>query len=363
MIKLLDCTLRDGGYVNHWDFGHGAIKDMITHIEKTDVDIFELGFLKNEEYDRNRTIFNSMDQIEALIPKKKPGMTYAAMMESFYPLPLEKLKKREENSVDVLRVVVWKYKHDETGKVVDCLRDRYEYCKGVVEKGYRLFVQPTAVGQYSDDEFVDMLNMYQELEPEAIYVVDTWGNLSTKQIMHYISLADKTLSNKIAIGYHGHNHLEQAFATGVEFVKSGLKRDILIDGSIYGMGRYAGNLPIELIARHLNLEYGKEYNIDPMIDVYDKYIKEIRASHIWGYYFPYYLAAKHSCHTQYGEYYGLIKKISCADMERIFTIMSDEDKPWFRPERADEYIKLIQLKATGEDNYARRTVEYCGAGL
>lgn len=342
MIKLLDCTLRDGGYINNWEFGYAPIKDMIAHVEKTDVDVLELGFLKDEKYDQNRTVFNSMDQIEALIPNKKAGIVYAAMTESFYPLPLEKLKKREKSSVDVLRIVLWKSKHDETGKVVDCLKDGYEYCKGVVEKGYRLFVQPARVGQYSDDEFVGLLNMYQDLEPEAIYVVDSWGNQSTEQLMHYVSLSDKTLNSKIAIGFHGHNHLGQVFATGVEFLKLSSKRDIYIDGSIYGIGRYAGNLPTELIARHLNLEYGKKYNVNPMIDVYDKYLKEIWNSHIWGYYLPYYLTAIHNCNPRYGEYYGLEKKISCGDIEKIFTIMSDDDKIMFNQKRADEYIKCIQ---------------------
>lgn len=342
MIKLLDCTLRDGGFMNNWEFRYEPIKDMIEHIEKTDVDIIELGFLRNEEYDPNRTIFNSMDQIEALIPNKKDGITYVAMEDAPFPLPLEKLKNKEEGSVDALRIVLWKTVRDKTGKTVDCLKDGYEYCKGVVERGYRLFLQISRTGQYSDEEFIALLNTYQDLEPEAIYIVDSWGNMSTKQIMHYISLADKTLSSKIGIGYHGHNLLGQAFAAGAEFLKSGLKRDLYIDGSIYGIGRYAGNLPIELIARHLNLEYGKKYNVDPMIDVYDRYLKTIWDSHIWGYYFPYYLAAIHNCNPRYGEYYGMIKKIPCADIEKIFTIMSDNDKIMFSQKRADDYIERVK---------------------
>lgn len=349
MIKLLDCTLRDGGYINNWEFGYEPIKDIISHIEKTDVDIIEMGFIRDEPYDRNRAVFNSMDQIEALIPNKKPGMKYAAMLESIlHSLPIERLKNREEGSVDALRVVVWKDKHDETGKVVDCLEDTYAYCKGVVDRGYALYIQIARVGQYSDEDFVEILNKCQDLEPEAVYVVDTWGNLGPKQIMRYVSLADKTLSSKTAIGFHGHNLLDNAFANGVEFLKSGLKRDLYIDGSIYGIGRYVGNLQSEVIASYLNLEYGKKYNIAPMIDVYDKYLEKIRDSHVWGYYFPYYLAAIHNCNPRYIEYYfGMgtaetTKKISCAEFEKIIAIMSEDDKIMFNRKRADEYLQRIR---------------------
>lgn len=351
MIKLLDCTLRDGGFMNNWEFGYAPIKDIITQIEKTNVEIIELGFLKDEEhYDRNRTVFNSVDQIGAMIPDKKPGVTYTIMEDAPFALPLEKVKAREEGSVDTFRIVLWKNIHDKTGKLVDCLEDGYAYCRGIAEKGYRLFLQISRTGQYPEDEFVDLLNKFQDLEPEAVYVVDSWGNLSIKEIMRYVSLADKTLSGKIAIGYHGHNDLGHAFAAGVEFLKSGLKRDLYIDGSIYGIGRHAGNLPIELIARHLNLEYGKEYNIGPMIDVYDKYLKDIWNSHIWGYYFPYYLTAIHNCSPKYGEYYGMVKKISCADFEKIIAIMSDEDKIVFNQKRADEYIERIRQGQMKEGN-------------
>ena len=71
-IKLLDCTLRDGGYINDWDFGIEMIGKTINNLEESNIDILELGFLKDESYRRNRTVFNKMSQINALIKNKKP---------------------------------------------------------------------------------------------------------------------------------------------------------------------------------------------------------------------------------------------------------------------------------------------------
>ena len=64
-INLLDCTLRDGGYINNWRFGEEAIPDMIEKLEQTKVDVLEIGFLKNEPYQKDRTVFNSMEQVKA----------------------------------------------------------------------------------------------------------------------------------------------------------------------------------------------------------------------------------------------------------------------------------------------------------
>ena len=119
MLKLLDCTLRAGGYINNWEFGLDNIKKSITELENAGVDIIELGFLKNESYQNDRTVFNSVNQIKELIPSKKKGIDYAAMIEVVNPIPLEMVEERTDDGIDIIRVIVWKTKHDENGNVVE----------------------------------------------------------------------------------------------------------------------------------------------------------------------------------------------------------------------------------------------------
>ena len=90
-ISLLDCTLRDGGYVNNWEFGIDVIEKCIDNLEKSLVDIIEIGFLKNEEYKEARTVYNNVDQITKQIAPKKPHCIYAGMIEVVSPIPLEML--------------------------------------------------------------------------------------------------------------------------------------------------------------------------------------------------------------------------------------------------------------------------------
>ena len=341
MIKLLDCTLRDGGYVNNWSFGKDNIVEITRQLEDTNVDIIEIGFLKNEPYIEDRTVFNTVEQISEIVSEKKPGIEYAAMIDAMNPMQLDQIHDRDKNTVDILRVMVWKSKHDENNKVVDCLHDGFEYCKKVVEKGYKLCVQPARVDQYSDEEFIKMVELFQQLDPMAIYVVDSWGTLNTEQILHYVELADKTMKPNIALGYHGHNNMLQAFGTASAIANFDTDRDLLIDASIYGIGRCAGNLNLEIIANYLNCYMGTDYQISPMTIIFEKFIREIRDKHNWGYSIPYFITGKNNCHPNYANYLCYEKGMDCVTFEKLIHKLQGDDKVLFTKRLADQYVETL----------------------
>ena len=155
MIKLLDCTLRDGGYMNNWKFGRNAITDIKTKLVDSNIDIVELGFLKNEPVDPDRTVYSSVEQLVPLIGNKRQNTLYAAMVDVQGRIPIEMVSPCTSDTVDAIRVIIWKR----------LLKEDFQYCKKIVEKGYRLFVQPARVDQYSDSEFISMLKMFEVLDP------------------------------------------------------------------------------------------------------------------------------------------------------------------------------------------------------
>lgn len=336
-IKLLDCTLRDGGYINDWEFGQETIGNTIELLEDSKVDIIELGFLKDEPYSFDRTVFSSISQITGLLQNKREHVQYAAMIEVVNPIPLEKLQRRTEETIDIIRVIVWKTRRDSCGNEVDALQEGYEYCKGVVERGYKLCVQPARVDQYTDEEFVSMLLLFQQLNPMAIYVVDSWGTLTIEGVMHYAKLADATLNKEIAIGYHGHNNLLQAYGAATVFSEQMQGRDTIVDASVYGMGRGAGNLNLELFAQFLNESRGSKYNISKMLQVYDKYIRAIYERTPWGYSLPHFVTARKRCNPNYGNYYGNELGLSAYNIENILNMLSEKDKIIFKRETAEAY--------------------------
>lgn len=324
---LLDCTLRDGGYINNWDFGENAILDIINKLENSNVDIIEIGFLKKEEYKSNRTVYNKMQQISKQINPKKKNHLYAAMIEVVNPIPLEDLEPCSEKTVDIIRVIVWKR----------LLKEGFEYCKGIVEKGYKLCVQPARVDQYSYEEYRDMINLFNTLNPLAIYVVDSWGTQYREDILEYVKIADKYLRPEISIGYHGHNNLMQAFGIADAFLHYDTQRNKIIDASIAGIGRGAGNLNTELWAKYINEKHDNIYNLLPIVEIYEKYIKSLQEKYIWGYSQSYFLTAKYGCNPNYGNYYAE-KGISLSKINEILQNLSDEDKIMFSKEKANNYL-------------------------
>lgn len=324
-LKLLDCTLRDGGYINEWNFGEGEIREISRKSSEAGSDIVELGFLRDVPYQKDIAVFCDIKQAKAFMPGGNKDTQYAVMCEAMNPLPLEKIAVREKDDVEIIRVIVWKR----------LLKEGIEYCRGIVERGYKLCVQPNRVDQYSDAEFVDMIQRFNELEPFALYVVDSFGILDAPESLHYADLADRHLNRKIALGYHGHNNLMQAYGTAQGFIEKGYNREVFLDASVYGIGRGAGNLNIELIAKYLNERRKSEYQLANYVDIYDKYIKDIRKKEEWGYSIAYYLTALHRCNPMYGRYYSEVKHLEAGEIQAVLQMLLGEEKIRFSAETAD----------------------------
>lgn len=343
-IQLLDCTLRDGGFVNDWRFGEKAIVDIVRNLEEAGTEIIEIGFLKNEIYHPDRVIFNDTEQIKKMIGAKRPGVLYAAMGELTTPLPLEKLAPAEESGLDVIRMMLWKTKRLPDGRVVDVLDEGFRYCKGLVEKGYRLCIQPVRTNQYSDDEFFAMVHRFSELNPMAIYVVDSWGTQNPEDILHYMHIADRIVPQGVALGFHGHNSMMQVLSITQAVLKEGFYHDLIVDASVYGIGRSAGNLHTELIAKYLNEEYQKSYKIMPILRIYEEYIQAIREKEAWGYSIPYLLTATYNCNPAYAKYLSVEKKLGAEAIEYVLTHLSVESRIIFSKQDADRYAEEYNTK-------------------
>lgn len=328
-IKLLDCTLRDGGYVNNWEFGYNGIKNIIKRLEKSGIEIIELGFMRDEPYKKDRAIYNSTKQIADVIGEKKEGITYAALIEMANYFPLEKLTERNVSGPDAIRYSFWKRKLDEA----------YEYGKMIVEKGYKLCVQPTRVEQYSEKEFAEMIELFSTLKPYAIYIVDTFGLLRKKDLIKYARIADKYMQKNIILGYHAHNNMQQAFNNATAFAELELDRAVMLDGSVYGMGRGAGNLNMEMIMSYLNDDYGKEYNVEQILKCWDEGISYIYEQEKWGYSLPFFIAASMELNPNYAIYYSKKKSLDVVDMHRIFEKIQGADKYLYSNEKAENFYK------------------------
>ncbi len=341
-IKLLDCTLRDGGYVNNWEFGQSNIVSILKNMLSTGVDIVEAGFIRDVKYDENKAVFAELSELDAMMASEgieKGNASIATMAEIAHPIPLAHIADASTTGCDIIRVIVWKSKHTEDGEVVDALQESYEYCKGIVEKGYKLCVQPNRTDQYSDEEFENMLRLFAKLSPYAIYVVDSWGTMYSGKVLHYMDIADRVLPREIAVGFHGHNNMMQAFSTAEKIIEREYDRDVILDASVDGIGRGAGNLNLELIARYMNEICGTDYRLEPMYEVYDSYIKKLKEEHTWGSTFPFVLSAMNNANPNYAAYYS--KDLTLKQMQEAYDSMEGEDIVLYTNDLAQRYKDKI----------------------
>lgn len=331
-IILLDCTLRDGGYVNDWQFGEEAIKGVSKKITQTGVEMFEIGFIKGNDFSKDRAVFPDIESISQMISPKDPNMMYVGMIDLGDVVPIENICPYDGTSVDGLRIIFKKSK----------IKQAFDYCKQVQELGYKLFVQFVGTDSYSDKEFIEAIELFNTLDPYAASIVDSFGLIKRKQFLRLVYLADNNLKPSIILGYHAHNNLQQAFGNAEALVELNLKRDVCIDACVFGMGRGAGNLNLELFAEYLNENLGTSYRIEPMLEIMDVYLQDIYKERFWGYSLPFYLSATTGCHPNYAIYLAEKDSLTVKSFNELLRNIPEDKKAVFSKSNAEEFYYQYQ---------------------
>ena len=292
-LKLLDCTLRDGGYINNWKWGYHRARALIRYLTKANVDFVEVGFLRNvDEYDADTTVCNTIEELNRLLPEETGNTMYSAMaMRSNYDI--DKLTPYSGSGIEMIRVTAHEYD----------IKDGMDFAREVQKKGYKLSINPINIMGYSDEQILWIVNQVNQIQPYQFSIVDTFGSMKRRDLDRIVSLIDNNLNQEIRVALHLHENMALSCCLAQQFVDKHLKRPTAIDGSLLGMGRTPGNLPIELISDYLNDYTDKTYDIDYMMDAIQDYIEPIKGKNEWGYTPAYFLSAKFNLHRNYAEYY------------------------------------------------------------
>ena len=230
-IKLLDCTLRDGGYVNDWRFGYTNIVSIFERLVDANVDIIEVGFLdERRPFDIDRAIFpdtKSADKIYGSLDKKN---TLIVGMIDYGTCSIENLSPCDESFLDGIRVIFKKGK----------MHPAMEFCRQVKALGYKVFAQLVSVTSYTDEEMLELIQLVNDVKPYAVSMVDTYGLIDSEWMLHIYKLLDDNVDTQIGIGFHAHNNFQLGYSNALAFLKYEGKHDIVVDGTLYGMGKSAG---------------------------------------------------------------------------------------------------------------------------
>ncbi len=341
-MQILDCTLRDGGYINNFDFGEKGIKEIINQLTNAGIDIIETGFLQDEEYSINRSIYNTVEQIKHFLPADHKKSMYVAMA-CYGEYSLEQLSDYDGTSIDGIRVT---FHYPEVEPAL-------EYCKQIMDKGYKVFVQPVGTSSYSDEKLLTLIKKVNELHPYSFYLVDTLGLMDKDELLRFYYIINHNLASTIHMGFHSHNNLQLSFSNSQALLSVEGDRVMSLDSSVYGMGRGAGNLNTELIANYLNEHANKCYDLDPLLEIVDDYISKIKEKYEWGYAVPYYLAATNGCHPNYAIYLCSKNTLNVKSISTILHMIEPNKRSLFDKNLAEQ--KYIEFQSREIDD--KKTID------
>lgn len=339
MVKLLDCTLRDGAYIVNAKFGEPVIRGIIQKMQKAGIEIVECGWLKDSEYEAGSTFYHVPSDVKQYITEKSPGCTYTVMMD-WDRYHLDTLPINDGEAVDAIRIV---FPHE-------------KYCEGIAvgkeikKKGYRVFYQAANTLAYTNDELADLAEKMNQTGAEALSVVDTFGAMYQDDLERIADVLDKYLDTGIALGFHSHNNQQLSFALSIRFVEKMQQsdRDIIADASLCGMGRGAGNATTELLANYLNRKWSGNYDMDMIMDAIDTYMQYFQERYSWGYSTPYFIAGMYCCHVNNIAYLIENHRVNAKDMRNIIQSLAPEERRKYDYDLLEEKYLEHQGKAVDD---------------
>lgn len=316
-ITLLDCTLRDGAYIVDSQFGDAAITGIIKKLQDAGTDIIECGWLKDVPHQSGSSFFHTPADVKCYIAKKTERTLYTAMID-WDRYQVENLPQNDGLSIDAIRVV---FPH---GKC----REGVAVGKAIQKKGYQVLFQAANTLAYSDDELRILAEVINTAKPLAVSIVDTFGAMYEKDLDRIASILDNELDTEIRLGFHSHNNQQLSFALSMHFAEyfQNTERSIIIDASLCGMGRGAGNTATELLANYLNQNCHGSYDMNGILDAVDTYMTGFLERYSWGYSVPYMIAGMYCCHVNNIAYLQKNHRTNAKDMRNIIESLPAEDR-------------------------------------
>ena len=263
MVKILDCTIRDGGYANNWNFSDDCVLATFLTAQRSNVDYFEIGYRKKNAVRKYERITD--DKLE-FIADYKNNRTKLLVMVNELEYDAGLFNDANKSPVDGVRVACH----------VPELKTGIDICEELKDKGYEVFLNIMNIPQIEEKHYKLLAGWENKNIITSLCFADSFGVLVPEKIPEYFEKFRQCGFENISI--HTHNNLQMAFANSLKAIESGAYS---VDATVYGMGRGGGNLPIELIIGYL-----KENSPVHYMNLIEKYYLQIYKEHDWGYSVP-----------------------------------------------------------------------------
>ena len=348
-IEILDCTLRDGGRIIDCCFPDNVILGIGKFLKKSNIDIIELGFLRNNIlYSGNSTFFGTVDQANNYVERIGKGNQRFVLFVDYGLYDIKNLTKKENGKISGIRYGFTR-------------KNYFEHCDEIIsdmrmiqQKGYDLYIQTVFTNGYTTTELLELINIANEINPVSFGIIDTYGSMYLDDLDYIWNVVNHNLKEDIAIDFHSHNNMQMSFAMAQRIIQlSNSKRKIIIDSTINGMGKCAGNLNTELIADYLVRKKNYDYNTDAILDAIDCYIEPYKKDNEWGYSIPAFMAGIYKAHPNNVIFLTSKYRLKNCDVKYIISGIDKEKR-----QRYDyDLIQKLYLKYSSSKVDDSRTIE------
>ena len=291
-FKILDCTLRDGGYYNNWNFSNDIVNDYLKTMSVVGVDFVELGFRSFQTKNfKGPTWYTTESYLNSLsIPK---NLTLGVMVNAseliLHPLGFSNATKliftdAKKSKVKLIRLACHFEEFSETAKI----------CKILQKMGYLVGINLMQISEQTEEKITSVAKVAQKISPNVLYFADSLGGMVPSQISNIIKAFRQHW--KGALGIHTHNNLGKAIANSLAALDLGVT---WLDSTITGMGRGPGNAQTEYLL--IEMQQIKKIKLDilPLLKLIKKHFEPLQQKYKWGTNSYYYLAGKYGIHPTY----------------------------------------------------------------
>jgi len=274
-ITVVDCTIRDGGLINDSQFSIDLVKAVYKAVCEAGVDIVELGYRNSKKMfppDKFGAWRHCDDDVlKKIVDKEKYPNTKVAVMMDSHKSEIADIVEKEQSPVDIIRVATYVKDIDKAIKISNAAN----------ELGYATTINIMAISHAIEWELDEALQQIEEeTKASTVYIVDSFGALYSEDIDFYYYKYKKYIKKK-EIGIHCHNNQQLAFANTIEGIIKGAN---YLDATLYGIGRGAGNCPIELLLSFLK---NPKFDLRPILDIIAKEVLPLKKKIEWGYHIPF----------------------------------------------------------------------------
>jgi len=275
-IRVVDCTIRDGGLVNNHNFNDTVVKAVYEACSDAGVDYMEAGYKSSRKIfsggEHGKWKFCSEDDLKRLFADRRRagGAKISVMADADRTDYREDIPAKKNSVIDLVRIAT--YIH-QIPVALDMLKHAHD-------QGYETALNLMSISTVQERDLDGALALLARSEARTLYVVDSFGSLYSEQVRTLVEKF-RAAAPKKTIGIHTHNNQQLAYANTIEAIIAGAN---MLDASFAGLGRGAGNCPTELL---LGFLHNPKFRVRPVLRCIQDHIEPLRASMRWGYETPY----------------------------------------------------------------------------